>query len=181
MAGDWGAKHLLLAAVALVCGLALGGLAPRSEIRGLRGQLAEQGDRGERRRDVGRELATVFRGRPWEGDEGGEGAPAAAVAETPTAPPPPDGESDEVFDAPDEVPEEGLDAMRDAMELRSTQARAALAQQAEASDEQMVEIDAVVAAMNADLHDLAAEAVVKFRESGGEPDRHDLMVFAAGR
>jgi hypothetical protein len=62
------------------------------------------------------------------------------------------------------------------MELRRTQAIAALREQAEASDEQMETVEQIVGDMNADLQALAEEFVATARE--GEPSRREMMVFA---
>lgn len=161
---EWRAKHLLGAAGALVVGLAVGGLGPRAEIRSLRARLAAAEEQAPPERDVGREIAQVFQGRPWEPPETPPPAPDA-----PADPPP----------AEPAGPVESLDAVRDAMDIRRTQARAALQQQADASDEQMASVDAIVADMNADLRDLATDLVERFRESEGEPERRELMMFAA--
>jgi hypothetical protein len=75
------------------------------------------------------------------------------------------------------VVEENVDRMKEAMEIRRTQAIAALREQADASDEQMDTVDAIVGDMNADLQALAEEFVATTRE--GEPSRRDLMVFAS--
>ena len=178
MASEWRAKHVFAAAVALVFGLALGGLGPRAEIRGLRAQL-EQAEEQACERDVGREIATVFQGRPWEGSRPEDPVPV------PVPVPVPEGDGGEVPPEPEPEPAptgpdlDGLDATRDAMEIRQAQARAALEQQAGASEEQMEEIDTIVADMNADLRALATDAVARFREAGGEPSRREVMMFAA--
>src|SRR5688572_1367528 len=104
MAAEWRAKHLLGAAVALVIGLAVGGLGPRSEARGLREQLAVARDR-ECEREVGREIATVFQGRPWEPAPPPDPPPDPLPGPVPEVEPP---------DPPENVPDESLDTMRDA-------------------------------------------------------------------
>lgn len=174
MASRFSAQHLVLAALALVVGLALGGLAPRSEVRALRAQVEElkQRECGSPSR-VGREIAQVFQGRPWEDD-----LPAPVPAPVP----------DPVPLEPSEAPEEpedledledleaSLEVVSEAMELRRTQARQALIEGG-VHDDQLQAIDAVVADMNADLAALADQFVADLREFG-EPDRRETMLFA---
>ena len=66
---------------------------------------------------------------------------------------------------------------REAMELRRTQARAALAE-AGVSDEQLSSIDEAMDRMNQDLSALTETFVATVQE-GGEPDRREMMMFAA--
>ena len=180
MAVEFGPRHFLLAGFAVVVGLVVGGLGPRSELRDLRERVAEA-EAHACDRPMGTDIARVFRGRPWEppaddtpSDDG--------VAAAPPVPPEPGGHveitigDDDDQDAP---PDESMDAMRDAMELRRTQAVAALREQASASDAQMASVDAITDEMNRDLHALATEFVQTVTEAGGEPGRHDMMVFAA--
>lgn len=185
MASDFGAKHLILAAVALVVGLALGGLAPRSENRALRGQVDELQDRkcdsGSR---VGREIANVFQGRPWAEDLPEPEAPVPAdededdnvVVEQDE-----DGLTIEIGgDGDEDIPEnleESLEMVQDAMEIRRAQARQALVE-ADVDDGQLEQIDTIVDDMNGDLAALADDFVTSFQESEGEPDRRDTMLFA---
>jgi len=180
---ELGPRQLLLIGIAVAVGLVLGGLGPRSEVRALREQIAERGDE-VCDRQVGREIASVFRGRPWEPSDGAD--PQVA----PPAPDPPETEQNQsglqvtVDDRPVGEDEEGPDpetigAMRDAMELRRTQAEAALREQAGATDEQMATVDEIADSMNDELHSLASELVETVQASGGEASRHELMVFAA--
>jgi hypothetical protein len=162
-----GAGHLAFAGAGLALGLVLGGLGPREELREARSEAREA------RRSpggAGTEIAKIFQGKPVATPEA---EPAAAPdAATPPAP----------VDDPDEEREgkpspARLDEMREAMVIRQKQARAALIEDAEPSDEQLADIDAVFADMNADLRALATDFVGRFEE--GEPSRRDMMAFAA--
>jgi hypothetical protein len=183
MASEFGAKHLVLAAVALVVGLAVGGLGPRSEVRTLRAQVRELKERecGSPSR-VGREIASVFQGRPWEDDLPEAPAPAPAPVAAPGPAPEPSGGvqirvgDDEVVAEDDEQLEESLEMVREAMDLRRAQARQALVE-AGADEAQLQQIDAAVQDMNADLAALADDFVATIREFG-EPDRRETMLFA---
>jgi hypothetical protein len=181
-------RGLAGAAVALVIGLALGGLGPRAEIRGLKKQLA--GTQECETRGVGRELASAFSGKPWEAaldkdevaaldrvraddhaDDGDEDDPeeGGMTVEWTIGD---DGEFD-----PEDL-EQGMQMAKDAMSLRQAQARAALDEQAQPSDEQWDAIDDAMNNMNADLNDLAQEFVDTLVD-GEEPSRRDAMIFAA--
>ena len=191
MTNRWGAAHLLLAAVALVVGLVIGGLGPRSEARGLREKLDELSSREcASGNDMGKQIAEVFRGRPLASN-----LPDVQVDE-PTAEPETEPASDEEprsrrgkrgqgfqidIDGEDgsepQTPEEAVAMAREAMELRRTQARAALAE-AGVSDEQLSSIDEAMDRMNQDLSALTETFVATVQE-GGEPDRREMMMFAA--
>jgi hypothetical protein len=176
---EFGPRHFLLAGFAVVVGLVVGGLGPRSELRDLRERLADA-DARACDRPVGSDIASVFRGRPWEPPR--DDVPTDDAAAPAPADPPDEGGhveitiGDDVDDAP---PEESMDAMRDAMELRRTQSVAALREQARASDAQMASVEAITEDMNRELHSLATDFVETVTEAGGEPGRHDMMVFAA--
>lgn len=175
-----GISQLAFAAVGVVLGVALGGIGPRAEMRALRAELEArpQGDG----RSVGAEVARIFQGR-------GPAAEVDAPEPAPAGDPPAvvlqeDGEDVEASPdgraAPPPSPEpRDLDAMRDAMNVRARQARQALLEDAEPDDEQLAEIDQVLADMNADLRVLATEFVDVYKASGEEPSRRDMMAFAA--
>jgi hypothetical protein len=168
-------KYAIAAAVALVVGLVVGGLFPRAEVRELRSQMADM-EQQECRTPVGRELATLLTRPP--------------VAPPPEEPPPPmaleDTEEDdgvlppEETDAPepDLSPEEGIVVMKEALELRRVQARAALMEDADPDDGQLDEFDAAITDMNTALREIAEDVVDRVQEYG-EPTRHEMMVFAA--
>ena len=189
-------SHLILAAVALLIGLALGGLGPRGESRDLRDRIAELEARECRgSSQMGREIAEAFRGRAWGGGErselqagsgnrvppmkrqaeatGAEGeTQGASGAELEIGASGPEGDGGEG------VGEERLQEVMDAMELRRRQSRQALREQAGLTSDQEAEIDGVVDAMNDELGVLAEEFVGLVESSGGEPDRREGMLFA---
>jgi len=76
------------------------------------------------------------------------------------------------------LPNEELDAARGALELRSVQARAALIEGAEPTQEQLTQIDKAINDMNESLLQIADE-LADTLESEGEPSRRDAMAFAA--
>ncbi|MCB9687832.1 MAG: hypothetical protein H6738_19085 [Alphaproteobacteria bacterium] len=189
MTNRWGAAHLLLAAVALVVGLVIGGLGPRSEARGLREKIDELSSREcASGSDMGKQIAEVFRGRPLASNlpDVQVEEPAVVVSEPGSEAPRArrgkrgkglqidiDGEEG----SEPQTPEEAVAMAREAMELRRTQARAALSE-AGVSDEQLSSIDAAMDRMNQDLSALTETFVATVQE-GGEPDRREMMMFAA--
>ena len=187
MAGATGSpiRLVVVGIVTLALGLLLGGLAPRSELRDLRAQLDGQPQKCEKS-GIGRQIASAFRGRPWEGGLSDEDRPAAPIDEPVAAPSdePSEnkiefnfGDGEEGRPKPEDI-EEGMDMMRAAMQLRKTQARAALDEVADPSDEQWDSIDAAIADMNSDLKMLAGEFVETIG-AGEEPTRREAMLFAA--
>jgi hypothetical protein len=156
-----GPGHLLAAAVGFAVGLALGGLGPREELRTAR---AEAREAKRAPGGAGREIARIFQGRP---------VPEAEAPEPAEVP-------DDVVE-PDDRPRapdpETREAMREAMRVRQELARAALVEDAEPTDAQLDDLDAVVADMNAELRALATDFVGQFAEA--DPTRRDMMVFAA--
>jgi hypothetical protein len=175
---EFGPRQLVLIGIAIVVGLVLGGLGPRSEVRALREEIATRGDEACDDRRVGREIASVFQGRPWEPSEQTE-RPVTAPAPAPAVEAPSDGVVEIQIENDDGPDPESIGAMRDAMELRRTQAEAALREQAGATDAQMRTVESIADGMNEELHTLASEFVETVQASGGEPTRHELMVFAA--
>ncbi|MBX2802878.1 MAG: hypothetical protein KTR31_34670 [Myxococcales bacterium] len=183
------ASHLILAAVALVVGLALGGMAPRGESRALRAQVAELQARECSRGPgvIGTQVANALRRAPSE-------APSSGDARTKVVmPPPEEPEPEEPAENTDdddfvyfedgnyeEQPDDSdLNRMIDAMEMRRRQARQALREQADPTEEQEAEIDAIFDDMNSELATLAGDFVQVFQEAGGaEPDRRESMLFA---
>jgi len=179
-------RFVVVGIVALAVGLVLGGLGPRAELRTLKDQLDGKPAKCESS-GIGRQIASAFRGRPWEAnlddDEiAGDPEPEPEPTAEPAAPENGiqinfgNGEDGEGPD-PEDI-EEGIDMMRDAMQLRKTQARAALDEAVGPSDEQWNEIDNAIAEMNGDLKMLAEEFVDTIG-AGEEPSRREAMLFAA--
>lgn len=183
---DWGAKHAVAIVLAAVVGIVIGGLPGRDRVRALETQVELLEDRpcdG----GVGRGIAQVFQGRPWEAP----GAAPVAPAPSPEIVAPEPAEDDDdggpavVVTVGDDDDEQALsdpqtiEAMRDAMDARRAQARQALREQAGASDDQLDAIDQVVDDMNAELRTLAEDFVDTVAGTGGEPGRREMMLFAA--
>lgn len=74
--------------------------------------------------------------------------------------------------------DEDLEAARTALELRRAQARAALVEGAEPSQDQLDDIDQAVQDMNDSLLALSGE-LTEMLEGGEEPERRQAMAFAA--
>ncbi|MCA9566692.1 MAG: hypothetical protein KC656_02575 [Myxococcales bacterium] len=181
------AVQALVGVFALVLGLVIGGLGPRAQVRDLEAKLAEQ---QECKGGVGSDIANVFRGRPWED---GEPTPrrrrvvhtepeAAPDPGTPAPEPEPGihiqfGDDAEKAQSKEEI-DESLDLAREALELRYAQAREALLQDADPTEEQLAKVDAAISRMNEDLVVLARDlATVAKRDE--EPGRREAMEFAA--
>jgi hypothetical protein len=179
---------LASAAVAMVVGLALGGLAPRSEIRSLKSQVEDLQDKDCGTRGVGREIASAFQGEPWKAalDED-EAAALDRARDGQNKAEEPEEEKDglnfewKIGDDGEVDPEDleqGLQMAKDAMAMREAQARAALDEQVQPSDEQWDDIDAALDTMNDDLNALARGFVDSIAD-GQEPSRREAMMFAS--
>lgn len=182
------AVQILSVVFALVIGIGVGGLGPRAQVRDLEAQLAEKEEcTGSA---MGSEIANVFRGRPWEEGDARPRVVERSEPEVPADEEAPEDEeegglriqfgSDGDEDAPmsKEEIDESLDLAREAMELRYAQAREALVQDADPSEEQLAAIDEAIDAMNQDLVGLAQDLKTTL-ESQEEPGRRETMEFAA--
>ena len=189
MTSSFSPSHLILAAIALVIGLALGGLGPRSDARALRTRVAELEATCEPSNGARRTIAEFFDPRRWDAER------------PPTAPAPrPSPSEPEAIDAPvasapspepstrganvppslgGDGPDPGRVAeMYEALDLRRAQARRALIEQANPTEGQLIEIDTIVEDMNADISNIALDFVDSVEASGGEPSRRQAMEFA---
>lgn len=81
---------------------------------------------------------------------------------------------------PTEAPPADLESAKEALELRRTQARAALIEQTGADDAQIAQIDAATAQMNSDLAALTDDFLADADKSG-PPSRREAMVYALRR
>ena len=185
-------KYVLAVALALMAGVLIGVLSQQPEIHDARQTIAELEERDCKSRGVGRGLAAAMHGRPRAMIEPDEpDAPADAdVEEEPEEPQEQDeGESGFEFeiDLGDEKPVEEwddedvrreLDALVTAQDLRRTQARAALIEQADPSDEELETFDQTIDAMNGELLELTHELVEQI-DNDEEVTRHDMMTYAA--
>ncbi len=178
-------RRLLVGMVGILVGVVIGRLGPTEELSAIRAQLAEARSNADcEARGVGRDLAVLM--------GSGLSMPTGPGASSPE----PDTEQleRELAEAEaeaellkDEATQElrreladdqELQAARTALALRRSQARAALIEGADPSDDQLETIDGAVEDMNASLEILAQDLVDMFEE-GGEPGRRDAMVFAA--
>lgn len=188
------ASHLVLAAVALLVGVGLGRFGPASDLQEAQKALAaaearECPDRGVA---VGRQIARALGGR-LPVDNGVAPEPPAAPEPIDPAGLPPSAEPDAIvageptitFDGEDlegfedMTPEEqdaALEQVADAVALRRAQARQALLEQVDPSDEQLIEIEDALARMNEDLAVEAGALLDLVR--AGQPDRRDGLEFA---
>jgi hypothetical protein len=171
-------RLVITAMVGLLLGGVIGRLGPASDLASLEAELAEARASADcETQSLGRDLAALMgsgldtpqRRAPPEPPvdlDAGE-AEAEAMREEMTG-----GLRREFGDDTE------LQVARTALALRKSQARAALVQDADPSDDQLADIDAAVDDMNASLEVLAQDLVDMFEE-GGEPGRRDAMVFAA--
>lgn len=181
-------KNLVIAALALLVGVVVGGFGPRWQIQKLDRQILELESRPCDGSGLGSGLAAVLgasRPPPVQPPEPEPPAPDLApepAADTDTAPQPDPPPVAVIEPAPPGfqggLPEGGMDAAREALELRRTQARAALIEDAGADEDQIAEIDAAFGKMNDELLVLA-EDLADTMQQGQEPTRRETMEFAA--
>lgn len=169
----------LACVVSLVVGVIVGGLGPRNEARQLREEVAALSKQSCDKPALGREVARAFSRRPWSTDASPPEPEPAAPRERPGFVPSDDAPFDDPVGSvpPDIDRAEGLAMARDAMQLRRRQALRALTEQARMSDAEMRDVEAAFDDMNAELLGLAEGFVATVRQ--GEPERRDIMVFAA--
>lgn len=155
-------------AVSVVVGMALGGLGPRAQVRELRERVVELEARPRDRvgsrlfSEVLRPGATERASAPPSVEQtgGAEAREPSPSPETPAAPP-------------------SAAEVKSTLNLRRTQAIAALRERVAADDEQMAQVEDIAAEMNGALHDLASELVATAqRNPDGLPSRREGMVFA---
>ena len=184
-------KYVAVAALALFVGILLGGYGPSAELRkhqesspsGLFAANAAPCDS-----TVGSDLATLL-------GNGVGRAPDPSPTEVPPIKVAPDHRAVELaaeIDAASEAAGEQfvddleaatsnsdeLELARTALELRRTQARAALLEDTYADDEQMEQFDTAVTAMNGVLLDLTDD-LTEMVDGGRRPGRREAMEFAA--
>lgn len=178
-------KQVVIAIVALLLGMVLGGVYPRYQLR----QLSDAVDKAEECKPVvGRELASMFGNRPMQISDS---KPKPTPKTTSKAKKPPmrtvisEENEKKIEDIAEELEEAGEDfdsprgkeLAREALELRRTQARAKLVEDADPTDAQLDDIDEAIAAMNDDLRSIAQDFIDTVAD--GEPARRDVMGFAA--
>jgi len=189
------AKIVVAAGLALVVGLAVGGMGPRAELRAVKTRLDAMQEVDCGPSGLPAELAGVLQGRPWQDGTPRDPAPAPMPVELPEErndrpSEERSGDGAQVVVVGDDGEErllddeelaevvENLDAAREAIEIRNRQAWRALDEQVDPSPEQRVVIERAVEDMNAELVNVA-DALVQTVQDGQPPERRDMMVFAA--
>lgn len=183
-----------LAAIAFVVGLAVGGFAPRADLRAVQVENEQLRERASGL-SPGQRITDLLTGGGLSGG-GWRDAPVRPVAgvapdelevDAPTREPragggarpaSAGGSEEEAGGGAMASPFEDLEVAAEALELRRAQAREALVQATGADAEEMAVIDAAVDAMNDRLvavaYDLAEAAA-----GGGDPDRRTMMIVAS--
>lgn len=178
-------KQFVFAAIGIVLGFVLGGIGPRMDIATIQAKLDETAAELAQARSSSRASRPSF--------------PVPGMSEM-FSPPPADDDDEGDFEEPDEdddgeaVVEEGeldtgfaeefaptaediaeeFDLAVDAQRLRARQSRAALQEQADLSDDQMVEFDNVIADMNGALSEYG-DALMDIALSGEEPEAEEML------
>lgn len=190
---------LLAGAVALVVGLVLGGLGPRSEVRELRDKVFDLERQAARRAPLlGSELTDILtrstalserRAGVAAPSEGGPPDPAVAEVLDGLPAEPPSGEREQAARTREEIEARAgagrprsdgseLSTLREALDARAAQARAALFEDAAPRGAQMEAIDQAILDMNDQLFTTLRDAL----EGGapGEPlSRREMMGLGA--
>lgn len=182
-----GVGSLVIAGGAFAIGLVLGGLGPRAELRQTKDELFElrrKGmDRGRVRNELVDLVANGFARQPAP-------TPPQIERTMPSQDEPPSWTEDEPvredgvnvewdFGEDVEPPEDPVEAAREVMELRRTQARAALMEDIDPSPTQEAEMDRILDDMNGRLQGLAEDIVAEFQAGPDASQRRVFMEFAA--
>jgi hypothetical protein len=177
-------RHVIVAAIALVVGLVVGGVGQRAQLAAMTAEIRDLRDR--RCDDRPGDLTRLFGGSPAptasaDPDAAPEPAPRRHRAdaplgddETPPAHEPPRAEEDT-----DEAEPPRIEGARTALAARRAQARAALIEDADPTADQLADVDSAVDDMNAQLDSLARDLVDRVQAGGGELSRREQMQFAA--
>jgi hypothetical protein len=178
-------RAFLVAAFALVLGTLLGAFQPRGELIELRTRMLqlEQKTRDCQRGAAGAGLREFFRAPPARDPSGGDPPPAGEAAapkstEAPVTPGADTGQPAASGTPPAPSGDGEIGALVDAMDARAAQARAALLEQGDLDDETIAAVDDAIDRMNARLKQ-QVDAFAASVEAGGEPDRREMMEFAA--
>lgn len=182
-------RNVLIAAAGLVIGLLIGSVVPSSKIRGLEAEVEDLQRKTKQNR--AQDLARFFQqGATIANGSGNEPAPEVEGEEYPEEELTRRQKRRERWrerreerwggdDPWDELPEDaGVEAIREVMELRRTQAREALSEQTGADEAQIEAVDGAMHQMNSELRGLAERMVDDVIEYG-EPDRRQMLEFAA--
>jgi len=162
---------VVLAAVALLVGVGLGRFGLQSDLREAEAALVLAEARScDERGAVGRQIARALEGRPVVE------APPPEI-DRPVAAPDPDEDGSVAGDGPSEVDDRAeFEAVADTVALRRAQARQALIEQAQPSEDQLDRIDEAFAVMNDILIDEAEVLLESVHD--GQPARRVGLEFA---
>jgi len=180
-------KYVLAIGLSLLAGVLAGVMSQRGPLQRAEDRIQELEERDcSGGKGIGRGLAAAMHGQPMQMIEPEEAAaPAPALDE-------PDPEAVELAAELDEVQDEVVDELADevddieaeldllktAQELRRTQARAALVEQADPGDEELASFDEAMDEMNEDLLEISRDFVDSV-EDIEDVSRRDMMVLAA--
>ncbi|MFT7520004.1 MAG: hypothetical protein ACI9MC_002148 [Kiritimatiellia bacterium] len=168
-------RYVLTGAIALIIGIIIGIVPGRIEVADLEAQIEElkKAPRASNRAQAIQDL--IIR---------------SATAQPPApAPSPNDDQPDDVDEdgptlavegggfVPSDLGGEQVEAVKEMLSLRRAQARAALREQVDPTEGQQRRLDEAFDAMNRDLDMLARDVLATLED--GEPDRRDMMEFAA--
>ena len=176
-------KTLAGLCVGIVAGFLLGGIGPRGEAAALARQLDSGAECREASGPAIPGLSEIFAPPPSAPDAPPEPAESATAAEPMVAPdagpfepaPEPPAAPEPAFD-PTVADLEQFDVLADAQRVRAAQSRAALEEQADLDDEQMAEVDRIVAEMNEELAPFGEELVAMYL-SNRQPSARQLLGF----
>ncbi len=162
-------RSIVTAAVGLVIGVALGGLPSSSRLQGKEAQIAELEQRDCNPNNFAGAVTGMLRAPPSRSQVTTEPAILdTGVAVVTPKPGDPGFQTGVGADGTNPAMNEdfGVDAAETALEIRRAQARAALIEDVEPSDEQLAAIDDAMAAMSDDLEAIAGDLGSVFETPG---------------
>jgi hypothetical protein len=176
-------KPLVFAAVGIVLGFVLGGISPRMDLAVLQDRLtAVEAELAlaQQQRPTGRRPSLPVPGMSEMLSPPPEATRSREEPEDFEEPEPPDavvvedtGTREDLAPTPRDIAEE-FDLAVDAQRMRAAQSRAALQEQADLSDEEMVEFDNIIHDMNAALAEYG-DALMDIALSGEEPEAEEML------
>jgi HPt (histidine-containing phosphotransfer) domain-containing protein len=180
------AKSFLILVLGLVVGVAVGLWQPTGELVAMRGQLAqnEREMASLRRQSATSGIAGLFHpaSRSKAAAAPVEGGTAAEPNATGEAPPDANGVHIELGEGKEQPPlleqAETLEGAAEALDARAAQARAALVEQSDLSDDELAAFDAAIDKLNERLR-TSVDALATQMAAGKEPDRRELMELGA--
>ena len=176
-------KNFVFAAVGIVIGFVIGGVGPRMDLQTLQAKLdetraelalAKQQSRGSRPSLPVPGMSEMFTPAPEPVEDDRDDAPGEEYAPDEDDIPVDTGLLEEDFAPTAEDIAEEFDLAVEAQRLRAAQSRAALQEQADLTDEDMVEFDNIVADMNDALAEYG-DALMDIAMSGEEPEAEEML------